>query len=620
MRSYHRWLAGIALALPVATSAASQSATVAAAPSPFSFEEVMIPMRDGARMQTVIMRPRGMAGKLPILLERTPYGVPGEALTDRFVAGYKSLVDDGYIIVFQSMRGRFNSDGVFTLSTAVHPDDPKAVDEATDAYDTIDWLVKNVRGNNGKVGMWGVSYPGFAAAIALTKPHPALKAVSPQAAWIDYWQSDDLHRNGALRLSYATDWLSSLQLDKMQNKAFVYPTVDTYDFFLKQGNAEAIDRNFFKGAVPMFTAMLDHPDYDGFYTAQRWSDTLGKTIVPTLNVAGFWDQEDPWGSWQIYARQKRNDPNNLAQIVAGPWNHGGWQGKGDMLGRIPLGQPSGEQFKDEIQAPFFRYWLHGKGARPDFGAKMFQSGSNRWKTYTSWPPAGARATDLYLQADGSLSFTAPVAGAACRRYVSDPANPVPFRARPISPTYPAPEWRHWESDDQRFVDHRPDVLSYVSAPLTEDLTVTGAIAATLMASTSGTDSDFVVKLIDVLPDDYAPYEAGSAKLGDYTRQLNGYQLPIAMEIRRGRYLASDSKPQALVPDKVVAWRFALRDHDHVFRKGHRMMVQVQSTWFPAIDRNPQRFVPNIGRAKPGDYIAATQKVCSGSRVTLPVMR
>jgi hypothetical protein len=251
---------------------------------------------------------------------------------------------------------------------------------------------------------------------------------------------------------------------------------------------------------------------------------------------------------------------------------------------------------------------------------MFQSGSNRWKTYKSWPPAGARPTEVYLQADGSLSFTAPVAGAACRRYVSDPANPVPFRARPISPTYPAPEWRHWESDDQRFVDHRPDVLSYVSAPLTEDLTVTGAIAATLMASTSGTDSDFVVKLIDVLPDDYAPYDAGSAKLGDYTRQLNGYQLPIAMEIRRGRYLASDSKPQALVPDKVVAWRFALRDHDHVFRKGHRLMVQVQSTWFPAIDRNPQRFVPNIGRAKPGDYVAATQKVCSGSRVTLPVMR
>ena len=614
------WLAGVALAASTVAATNAQTPPSTEAESPFTFEEVMVPMRDGAKMQTVIMRPRGNGAKLPILLQRTPYGVPDAALPAAYAARYKSMVDDGYILVFQSMRGRFKSEGVFTLSTAVHPNDPKAIDEATDAYDTVDWLVKNVAANNAKVGMWGVSYPGFAAAIALAKPHPALKAVSPQAAWIDYWQSDDLHRNGALRLSYATDWVSSLQLDKMENKDFVYPTVDTYDFFLAQGSAEAIDRNYFKGAVPMFTALLDHPDHDAFYTAQRWSDSLGKTVVPTLNVAGFWDQEDPWGSWQIYARQKRNDPNGLAQIVAGPWNHGGWQGKGDKLGRIPLGQPSGDQFKDEIQAPFFRYWLHGKGARPDFGAKMFQSGSNVWKTYKAWPPAGARATDLFLHADGTLSFTAPAAGEACRSYVSDPANPVPFRARPISPTYPAPEWRNWESDDQRFVDHRPDVLGYVSAPLTEDLTVTGAIAATLMASTSGTDSDFVVKLIDVLPDDTLPYDPASAKLGDYTTQLNGYQLPIAMEVRRGRYLASDTTPNALVPGKVVAWDIGLRDHDHVFRKGHRVMVQVQSTWFPMIDRNPQTFVPNIGRAKPGDYVAATQKVCAGSRVTLPVMR
>ena len=614
------WLIGAALVVSAATISVAQTAPTVEAESPFTFEEVMVPVRDGAKLQTVILRPRGNSTKLPILLQRTPYGVPGAALPASYAARYKSMVDDGYILVFQSMRGRFKSDGVFTLSTAVHPGDPEAVDEATDAYDTIDWLVKNVPANNGRVGMWGVSYPGFAAAIALAKPHPALKAVSPQAAWIDYWQSDDLHRNGALRLSYATDWVSSLQLDKTQNKPFVYPTVDTYSFFLEQGSAEAIDRNYFKGAVPMFTALLDHPDHDGFYTGQRWSDSLGKTVVPTLNVAGFWDQEDPWGSWQIYARQKRNDPNGLAQIVAGPWNHGGWQGKGDMLGRIPLGTASGDQFKDEIQAPFFRFWLHGKGTRPKFGAKMFQSGSNVWKIYKAWPPAGARATDLFLHADGTLSFVAPAAGEACRSYVSDPANPVPFRARPISPTYPAPEWRNWESDDQRFVDHRPDVLGYVSAPLTEDLTVTGAIAATLMASTSGTDSDFVVKLIDVLPDDTQPYDAATAKLGDYTTQLNGYQLPIAMEVRRGRYLASDTAPRALVPNRVMAWDIGLRDHDHVFRKGHRMMVQVQSTWFPMIDRNPQRFVPNIGRAKAEDYVAATQKVCAGSRVTLPVMR
>ena len=249
---------------------------------------------------------------------------------------------------------------------------------------------------------------------------------------------------------------------------------------------------------------------------------------------------------------------------------------------------------------------------------MFQSGSDQWKTYASWPPTGAAATSLYLRADGSLSFDGP--GEGCRSYVSDPANPVPFRPRPMSGTYLSPDWRSWEGDDQRFVDHRPDVLSYASAPLTADLTVTGALAATLMASTSGTDGDMVVKLIDVLPDDYRPFDGKAGKLGDYARQLNGYQLPVAMEVRRGRFLASDTDPQPLTPGKVVAWDVPLRDHDHVFLKGHRIMVQVQSSWFPMIDRNPQSFVPNIARAKPADYVKTEQRVCAGSKVTLPVMK
>ena len=598
-------------------AAQPQSRPDAAAQAPFTFEEVMVPMRDGARLQTVIIRPRRVSGALPILLQRTPYGVPGAA-PSTMPKSWQTLANDGYIFVFQSMRGRFKSDGVFTFSTAVHPKDPKAVDEATDAYDTIDWLVRNVKPNSGKVGMWGVSYPGFAAAVALAKPHPALKAVSPQAAWNDYWVNDDLHRNGALRLSYATDWLYSLQADNTQNKDVGYDGVDTYDWFLKQGPVETIDRVHFKGASPMFTALLDHPNHDAFYTDQRWTDALGKTTVPTLNVAGFWDQEDPLGSWKIYAKQQENDPDHLSLMVAGPWAHGGWQGDTSMLGRVPLGGNSGEDFRDQIQAPFFRYWLHNKGTRPDFRARMFESGSNVWKTYSAWPPKEARATDLYLGVDGSLSFTAP-AGEGCRDYVSDPANPVPFRPRPISPTYPRPEWRWWEAEDQRFVDHRPDVLSYVSAPLTADLTVAGTVMARLMASTSGTDSDFVVKLIDVLPDDYAPFDA-KAPLGAYPMQLNGYQLPIAMEVRRGKFLASDTIPQALVPNKVVAWDVSLRDHDHVFLKGHRIMVQVQSSWFPAIDRNPQTFVPNIARAKASDFVKATQRVCSGSKIVLPVIR
>ena len=603
-------LAGRPQAVPATTEPATQS--------PYLFEEVMVPMRDGARMQTVILRPRNQTGPLPILFSRTPYGVsltPPKSVPKTWAA----LDRDGYIFVQQSMRGRFKSDGVFTLSTAVHPNDPKAVDEATDAYDSIDWLVKNVPNNNGKVGMWGVSYPGFAAAVALAHPHPALKAVSPQAAWIDYWKSDDLHRNGALRLTYATDWVSSLQIDKTDNATFNYDSYDTYDWFLKIGPVENIDKLHFKGRVPMFTALLDHPNHDSFYTDQRWSDSLGKTVVPTLNIAGYWDQEDPWGSWQIYFKQARNDPDHLATMVAGPWSHGYWRRPADNLGPIPYGVESGQQFQEKIEAPFFAYWLHGRGTRPDAGVKSFQSGSWTWHDYKSWPPAGATVTALFLRADGSLSFTAPAAGEGCRDYVSDPANPVPFRQRPMSGTYLSPDWQWWEAADQRFLGGRPDVLSYMSEPLSANITVTGSVAAKLMASTSGTDSDFVVKLIDVFPDNYVKNPDQLAP-GDYAKSLNGYQLPIAMDVRRGRFLASDTAPQALVPDKVVAWDVPLREHDHVFLKGHRIMVQVQSSWFPMLDRNPQKFVPNIMRAKASDFVKATQKVCAGSQIELPVVK
>ena len=620
MRRLAVFLAATAALLPLALTAARPE-TIITGPrvqAPFTFEKVMVPMRDGAKMETVIIRQRGRTGPLPILFQRTPYGIPQTAPAAA-PGSWKSLVEDGYIFVFQSMRGRFGSDGVFTLSTAVHPNDPKAVDEATDAYDSIDWLVKNLPENNGKVGMWGVSYPGFAAAVALVNPHPALKAVSPQAAWIDYWQNDDLHRNGALRLSYVTDWVYSLQQTKESLEDFPYDSVDTYESLLRIGTLQGLDKGYFKGKIPMATALLDHPNHDSFYTDQNWQKALGKTTVPTLNVAGFWDQEDPWGSWQIYAKQQQNDPDHLSTMVAGPWAHGTWQGKMDMLGNIPLGRDTGVEFREQIQTPFFRYWLHGTGPKPDYRARILQSGSNVWKNYANWPPKGTTATSLYLRADGSLSFDAPPSGEACRDYISDPANPVPNRERPISPTYPRPEWRWWEAADQRFVDHRPDVLSYTSAPLTEDLTVTGALAAELQASTSGTDSDFIVKLIDVLPDTQVQFDQ-RAPLGAYPRQLNGYQWPIAMEVRRGRFLASDTKPQALVPGKVTTWDVPLRDHDHVFQKGHRIMVQIQSSWFPVIDRNPQTFVPNIGRAKPGDFVKATQKVCAGSKVVLPVMR
>jgi len=618
---YRRFLAATALAAATlaAPAPARQNATPQAEAAAFTFQEVMVPMRDGTKLQTVILRPTGKTGKLPILLQRTPYGVPGGA--PRAVpASMKYLMDDGYILVFQNMRGRYKSEGSFTMSMALSPAGSNAPDEASDGYDTIDWLVKNVADNNGRVGMMGGSYPGYAAAVALARPHPALKAVSPQAAWNDWWMNDDLHRYGALRLSYLTDWTYGLQNNK-NGDDFDYnpggpPPVDLYDWFLKLGPVENLDKLHFKGSVPMLTQIIEHPDYDDHWKRQVWTERLGRTTVPTLHVVGFWDQEDPLGGWKIYEQMEKDDPKGLSTIVAGPWNHGSWRSAGDDLGYVKFGKPSGTEFMRDIEAPFFAHWLHGKGAQPKGEAKIFQSGSWQWKNYAKWPPAGTKATSLYLNADGSLSFAAP-AGAGCREYVSDPANPVPYRERPISVTYPSAEWRWWEAADQRFVDARPDVLSYVSAPLDKDLTVSGAITATLQASTSGTDSDMVVKLIDVLPDDYDPTTPVRA-LGDYPKTLNGFQLPIAMEVRRGRWLESFETAKPLVPNKVVAWNVPLRDHDHVFKKGHRIMVQVQSSWFPVIDRNPQTFVPNIYKAKPSDFVKATQRVCSGSVITLPV--
>lgn len=608
-------LAASVAVLPLAAAPARPQA--AAQPgAAFTVEEVMIPMRDGVKLHTVILRPVGRTGPLPILFSRTPYGTSNRAPTS-VPPSWAALAKDGYIFVNQDMRGRFSSEGgPFTLSTEIKTG-KGATDEATDAYDSIDWLVKNAKPNTGKVGMWGVSYPGFAAAVALARPHPALKAVSPQAAWTDYWLNDDLHRYGAMRLSYATDWVTSLQADKTNDGLKLYDQHDTYDWFLKAGAPADIEAKYLKGRVPRYREMIDHPDYDEHWKKQRWAETLGRTTVPTLNVAGYWDQEDPWGSWRIFEKQRRDDPNKLSLMVAGPWAHGTWHSPGDALGRIPFGVASGTQFQEQVEAPFFAYWLHGKGSKPDYALKSFQSGSWQWKTYAEWPLKTAQATALYLRADGSLSFTAPAEGEACRDYVSDPARPVPNRPRPMSETYGTPDWRWWEAEDQRFADDRPDVLRYLSEPLAEDLTITGNVAAKLMASTSGTDSDFVVKLIDVLPENY---EEPKRELGAWAKSLNGYQLPIAMEIRRGRWLKSFEQASPLVPNQVVAWDVPLRDHDHVFKKGHRLMVQVQSSWFPVIDRNPQTFVANIYKARPEDYRKATQRVCAGSAITLPVVR
>ena len=613
------------------SAAAQQTAPPQPAPKPpFKLQEVMIPVRDGVHLQTVILTPVDQTGPLPILFRRTPYGVPDKP-PEQMWAFMKELAQDGYIFVIQNLRGRFKSEGVFNLSSQVDLTDPKATNETTDAYDSIEWLVKNVPNNNGKVGMFGVSYDGLTSALALLHPHPALKAISEQASPVDQWMNDDDHRYGALRESYDFEYAVLEQADKNKNTNFNFETYDTYEWYLDLGPLSNINTKYLHGSIPYWNSTIEHPDYDDFWKKEAWVNQLHSSTVPNLNVAGFWDQEDPWGPWQIFRHAEENDPQHTNFIVAGPWYHGEWWSpKGDSIGIIPFGgHETSREFRENIEAPFFRYYLHGQGEKPAWQASTFQSGSNTWHTYAAWPPKEAKPTNLYLHADGTLSFTVPDAANSehsYREYVSDPANPVPYRQRPITPTYPAGDWRTWEVADQRFVDDRPDVLSFVSAPLDHDLTVTGPLAANLFASTSGTDSDFVVKLIDVYPQDaqknaWNPDEG--PKPGQYAQSLNGYELPIAMEVRRGRYLASYEKPSPLTPNQPTEWKVPLRDHDHVFLKGHRIMVQIQSTWFPVIDRNPQKFVPSIYKAAASDFVPATQRIyCSPdlpSHLVLPVV-
>jgi putative CocE/NonD family hydrolase len=480
------------------------------------------------------------------------------------------------------------------------------------------------------VGMYGVSYDGLTTAIALLHPHPALKAMSEQASPVDQWMNDDDHRYGALRYSYSFEYAVMEQADKNKNTHFAFDTYDSYSWYLALGPVSNLNSKYLHGAIPYWNDEVAHPDYDDFWKREAWVRQLHASTVPNLNVAGFWDQEDPWGPWQIFRHAAEHDPDHTNFMVAGPWFHGQWQReKGDSLGLMSNGgHQTSREFRETIEAPFFRHYLHGEGEKPAWRASTFQSGSNTWRTYAEWPPRESKPTNVYLLANGSLSFTKPASSgrAAYREYVSDPANPVPYRQRPISPTYPAGDWRTWEIADQRFVDNRPDVLSYVSEPLDHDLTITGEVAADLFASTSGTDADFIIKLIDVYPENATPNawdeEAGPAP-GQYAQSVNGYELPVAMEVRRGRYDTSYEHPKALVAGAPVEWKIPLRDRDYVFLKGHRLMVQVQSTWFPLIDRNPQKFVPSIYKATAADFVKATQRVYSSaalpSHLVLPVM-
>jgi putative CocE/NonD family hydrolase len=578
----------------------------------FTKTDAMIPTRDGVKLHTVIFVPRNAREPLPILLERTPYGAMAEEKNLR--TRYAHLIADGYIFAFQDIRGRFTSEGQFVMQRQVRDKrDPKAIDESTDTYDTIQWLLDNVKGHNGRAGMLGISYGGWLTTMALLDPHPALKAASEQASPADMFLGDDFHHNGAFRLSYGFEYAALLETAKEANTNFDFDRADTYQWYLKLGALPNVDEKYFHGKIPTWNDFVNHPNYDQFWQQQAFAPHIGKPKVPNLNVAGWWDQEDFYGPVKIYELFEKNDPEHLNYLVAGPWNHGGWARRdGSKLGEISFDSNTSKYFRTQIEAPWFAYWLKDKGTRNFPEAMVFQTGTNVWEKYDSWPPRSARNRDLYFREDGGLSFDAPGASEAFDSYVSDPARPVPYRRRPVSPTYPGGGWPAWLVEDQRFVDNRPDVLSWETEPLKDAVKIAGDITAELFASTTGTDSDWIVKLIDVYPDSNADDPA-----------LDGYELMIADEILRGRFRDSFERPVAIAPNEVMHYRIDLHTNDHAFLPGHRIMAQVQSTWFPLYDRNPQTFVENIFKARASDYRAATQKVfrsgAHASHVVLPVV-
>ena len=576
--------------------------------------EHMIPMRDGVRLYTQVYAPAQAAEKLPILLIRTPYGT-GPLNPARLAASVPELVADGYIIVHQDIRGRFKSDGQFVmLRQPRDPKDKNAIDESTDTYDTIDWLLKNVPNNNGRVGMVGTSYGGWLTVMGMLDPHPALQAAVPQASPADMWIGDDFHHNGAFRLSYGLEYSYMMESSKeISDVTAVIDRFDAYEWYLNLGPLSNADKKYFQNKLPTWNDFVNHPDYDAFWKRQAFAPWLNRVTVPTLNVAGWWDQEDFYGPLKIYELLEKHDSANKNFLVVGPWNHGGWsRGEGTKLGRIEFGSATGAYYRKEVLARFFAYHLKGKGTADQPEALTFRTGANEWVRHDSWPPKrNVEARRLYFHAGRKLSFDPPPAtdAEAYDSYVSDPANPVPYRPRPIDVRS---GWTTWLVEDQRFVDHRPDVLSWVSDPLTDDVVVSGKIIANLFASTTGTDSDWIVKLIDVYPERYQP-----------DAKMSGFQLMIAGDVLRGRYRNSFEKPEPIVPNSVARYEIGFPANDHVFLKGHRIMVQVQSTWFPVIDRNPQRFVPNIFLAKESDFQSATQKVFrsgkNASYIAVPVV-
>lgn len=580
--------------------------------------EVMIPVRDGVTLHTIYYRPQNSdhAGTpLPFLMQRTPYGIA--ATTARAIeSGKPDLAASGYIFVFQDIRGRYTSGGQFVMNRPVVAHGSKSgVDETTDTRDTIDWLLKNLPNNNGKVGVLGISYPGFLAIMAGVDAHPAVKAISPQAPMTDVWMGDDFFHNGAFRETYGFDYVQ--QLEAQKTDARVSSPEDQYTFFLGHVNFAGAAASAGMTNLPTAQKFLKEPTYTKFWQDMAVQRRLGKPEVPTLEVGGYWDQEDMWGPQAEYAalrpNEKPDDPQHRVFLVLGPWNHGGWaRGLDNELvspwGGIHFGdQNTGPYYRSHFESPFFEFYLKGRPGFDLADTASFRTGENAWHRYPVWPPIdGFRTVNAYLAADKLLTSAAPSGSyeAHAADYVADPADPIPYRHRPIQSTYgQGSTWRTWLVENQDFVSGRKDLANFETPVLPADTTVTGDVTADLFAATTGTDSDWIVKLIDVDPS-------------------TGYQGMVAEEILRGRYRHSFTAPEPVKPSEVNEYKWSLHGVDHTFLKGHRLMVEVQSSWFPLYDRNPQTYAPNIMTAPASAYRAETITIYGSpkypSHVVLPM--
>lgn len=573
--------------------------------------EVRIPMRDGVKLFTSIYAPKDKSRRYPILMMRTPYSVgPYGPKAYRGDLGPSPLFGPaGYIFAYQDVRGAYMSEGKFVNMRPIRAlkGGPQDTDESTDARDTIAWLLDNVPHHNGRVGTWGISYPGFYTSAGMIDAHPAHKAASPQAPICDWFVGDDFHHNGALFLPHAFNFLARFghprpEPTQARGVPFDHGTPDGYDFFLRMGPLANADRLYFKGDVPFWDEMMRHDTYDGFWKERNIRPHLKGIGPAVMTVGGWFDAENLFGALETYKAVEANGPRSTNVLVMGPWSHGAWaRGDGSRLGAIEFGSKTGEFYRNQIEFPFFEHHLKGEGGWPQPEAWVFETGANRWRQYDAWPPTAAKPAVFHLAAGGKLSREAPGGDSEAHdEYTSDPAKPVPFQDE----THNGMDARYMV-EDQRFAARRPDVLAYQTEPLESDLLLAGPLKADLFVSTTGTDSDWVVKLIDVNPGDAPDPDPNPAEI-----RMGGYQQLVRGEIFRGKFRKGFDRPEAFepgVPDRVA---FALPDINHRFRKGHRVMVQIHSTWFPLADRNPQSFI-DINEAKESDFREARQWVYRG---------